>query len=144
MKDPSNPNRSLERLAGGASLLAGGIHGLVTPDHFAAWWGYGAFFLIAAMAQLVFGLLLVTNGINATDTGPNWRVWKRRAYILGLVGNLLIIGLYLVTRTSGIPVFGPEAGAVEEVGVLDVVSKIAELVVVVALAKLLTGRSFPA
>jgi hypothetical protein len=36
------------------------------------------------------------------------------------------LGLYLVTRTSGIPWFGPEAGTVEAVGAIDIVSKVLE------------------
>jgi hypothetical protein len=57
--------------------------------------------------------------------------------IAGIVGNSAIILLYLVTRTIGIPFFGPEAGEIEEVSLLDVGATVAEAMLVVALGVLL-------
>ena len=34
------------------SLVAGPVHLWVMPEHFEEWWGYGAFFFVAAAAQL--------------------------------------------------------------------------------------------
>jgi hypothetical protein len=51
-------------------------------------------------------------------------------YGAGIAGNVAIVALYVVSRTSGIPFFGPEAGTIEEVGAVDVVSKVAEAVAV--------------
>ena len=138
MAGPSRPglNRRLERFAGVLSLLAGSVHGLVTPAHFAEWWGYGLFFVFAATAQVLFGIALLTNAVNANDFGPRWLAMKRALAAAGIVGNLLIMGVYVVTRTVGIPWFGPEAGEVEAVGPVDLVSKGLELALVVALALL--------
>ena len=107
--------------AAGLSALAGFIHILVTPDHFEEWIGYGLFFLIASAAQLMYALLLLAHGAN------------RDLLLAGIIGNALIIGLWLVTRTIGIPFFGPEAGEVEAFGLLDNVSKIIEGALIVSL-----------
>lgn len=108
------------------SLLAALFHLWVMPGHFAEWWGYGAFFLVAAAAQALFALLVLR--------AP--QPWLLRA---GIVGNLAIIALWVVTRTVGVPVFGPHAGEVEAVGRLDVASKLAEAALVAVLAILLFG-----
>ena len=80
--------------AAALSLLAALIHLWVTPEHFEEWWGYGAFFLVAALAQALYAPLVV--------------VWPTRIVLLaGIAGNLAIVVLYLLTRTVGIPLFGP-------------------------------------
>lgn len=101
--------------AAALSGVAGFIHILAAPDHFEEWLGYGLFFLIASSAQLVYVVLLLPHNS------------KRDVLWAGIIGNGLIIGLWLITRTLGIPFFGPEAGEVEPVGVLDSLSKITEL-----------------
>jgi hypothetical protein len=102
------------------SLLAALLHLWVTPEHFEEWWGYGAFFLVAGAAQILYApivLLLPT----------------RIVLLMGIVGHLTIVVLYLLTRTVGIPLFGPEAGEVEGVGFVDVCATVSELGIAVAL-----------
>ncbi len=130
--------RRAERAAAGLSWGAGAIHGLVAPDHFSEWWGYGLFFVAAALGQVMFGLLVWTRGIETTAS-RSWETVRRKVYVTGIAGNLAIIGMWIVSRTVGIPV-GPEAGVVEPLGVLDVVSKILEGVLIVVLALLLRRR----
>jgi hypothetical protein len=55
---------------------------------------------------------------------------------LGLVGNALIIAVYLASRTTGLPI-GPDAGSPEPAGGLDVVSTVLELALVAGCAALL-------
>jgi hypothetical protein len=105
------------------SLIAGLIHLWVMPEHFEEWWGYGAFFLVAAVAQLVYVPLLVRS--------PN-----RTVLVLGIAGNSAIVLLYLLTRVVGIPLFGPEAGEVEGVGIIDLCATSSEAAIVVALGAL--------
>jgi hypothetical protein len=106
------------------SLLAALIHLWVIPEHFEEWWGYGAFFLISAVAQGAYSAALLR--------------WPRRTLLLlGIGGNVSIIVLYLLTRTVGIPFFGPHAGEVEGVGVADLFATTSELALVVALLGLL-------
>ena len=68
------------------SMVAALIHLWVTPEHFEEWWGYGTFFLVAAIAQGAFGVALL-------------RRPRRLLLLLGLGGNVSIVALYLVTRT---------------------------------------------
>ena len=79
------------------SLMAALVHLWVTPEHFEQWWGYGAFFLVAGAAQVLYTPLVLL-------------LPTRIVLLLGIAGNLAIVVLYLLTRTVGIPVFGPEAG----------------------------------
>ena len=126
---PPRPVRVLYAAAA-LSLLAALIHLWVTPEHFEEWWGYGAFFLIAALAQALYAPLLVRR--------PNGTV-----LVLGIAGNLAIVLLYLLTRTLGIPFFGPEAGEVEGVGVADACATASELGLVVALGAALLRDATP-
>jgi hypothetical protein len=57
-------------------------------------------------------------------------------YAVGALGNVGILALYVLTRTVGIPL-GPSSGAIEPVGVIDVVAKTSEVLAVVALVVLL-------
>ena len=111
------------------SLLAALIHLWVMPEHFEEWWGYGTFFLVSAFAQGLYA--------------PGLLRWPNRAILLaGVAGNLAIVILWLVTRTSGIPLFGPHAGEVEEVGVMDLVCTFAEVGIIAGLG-VLTMRDLP-
>ena len=106
------------------SLIAGLIHLWVTHEHFEEWWGYGAFFLVAAVAQVSYVPLLLR--------------WPgRTVFVVGLAGNSAIILLYLLTRVVGIPLFGPEAGEVEGVGVIDVCATVSEATGAIAIGALL-------
>ena len=111
------------------SVLAALTHLWVTLEHFEEWWGYGAFFLSAAIGQGAFGAVLLR--------------WPRRPLLLlGVVGNLSIVILYLVTRTVGVPIFGPQAGEVEGVGATDLCATVSELAIVLGVgAVLLQGIS---
>jgi hypothetical protein len=113
------------------SVAAGIIHLYFMPEHFEEWFGYGLFFLMAAAAQLVYAVLLLTRTVD------------RNLALAGIVGNGLIIGLYVVTRTLGVPFFGPEAGEVEPVGALDALSKIIELALIGCLVLILRRRRSP-
>jgi len=106
--------------AAALSLLAALIHLWATPEHFEEWWGYGAFFLVAALAQVLYAPLVLA--------------WPTRMVLLGgIAGSLAIVALYLLTRTVGIPLFGPGAGEVEGVGFMDLCATASEVGIAVAL-----------
>ena len=111
------------RTAAALSLLAAAIHLWVAPEHFEEWWGYGAFFVVLAVAQGLYALGLLR--------------WPTRSILLlGAAGNLAVAILWLVTRTTGVPLLGPHAGEVEGVGVLDLACTLGEVGIVVGLGTL--------
>ncbi|MDP9352839.1 MAG: hypothetical protein M3P51_15055 [Chloroflexota bacterium] len=119
--------RNVGILAGTAaalSLATALIHISVTLEHFLQWWGYGLFFLLTGVAQAALSLVLVRS------PRPGWLV-------LGVLGNVGLILLWALTRTLGIPLFGPEAGEVEAMGALDLTAKVVEVVLVALLLLLL-------
>ena len=113
--------------AAALSLVAALIHLWVMPEHFGEWWGYGAFFLASAAAQVLYVPLLLR--------WPNPTI-----LLIGVGGNLAIVSLYLLTRTVGIPLFGPHAGDVEAAGFMDLCATTSELGIAAALGAVLLRR----
>lgn len=135
--------RRLRHWAAGLSIAAALVHGAVTPEHLSEWWGYGLFFFVAAIAQGLYGLALLLEPWRWDETGgirEDGDRYSRSVYLLGAAGNAVIIGLYVVTRTVGIPFFGPEAGEVEPVTPISLVSKMIELAVIGCLIALLRSK----
>ena len=82
-------------LAGALAVVAAGVHMLVTPEHLAAWWGYGAFFIVITNVEIaIVGLLVIKPSTWAVQVA----IWTTLATLL----------MYLVSRTAGIPL-GPDA-----------------------------------
>jgi hypothetical protein len=96
-QDKMSQGRILYPAAALLSVVAALAHLWAMPEHFREWWGYGAFFLVVALAQGLYGLGLLR--------------WPSRAlFVAGLAGNLAVLGLFGVVHTRGIPFFGPHAG----------------------------------
>jgi hypothetical protein len=132
---PRNPTPSSDRRA--ATLLplvalagagAAGVHFVVMPEHFEEATIYGLFFLFAATSQLLYSAWLLVRP-------------SRSLLAVGAVGNIVIVGLWLVTRLVGIPL-GPGAGTTEEFGGLDLLATGFELTVVIG-AIILIRRRLP-
>ncbi len=126
--------RGFEKAAATLSCFSGALHAMAGPEHVEEWWAYGLFFYGAAVAQVSFGLALLTQGIEGWG---GWTMVRLRVYEAGILGNVTIIGLWVVTRTVGVPV-GPQAFEPEGLGVLDVTSKAAEVILVGLLVHLRT------
>jgi hypothetical protein len=107
------------------SVVAAVIHFAVTPEHFEEYLLFGVFFLVLGAFQLVWGVL------------APWRPWPAMLWA-GLVVNVGVIVIWIVTRTSGLPI-GPEAGEAEEIHLLDGLATAAELLIVLGSAWLLAG-----
>jgi hypothetical protein len=105
-------------LAASASAGAAAIHYAVIAEHFEEWWGLGLFFVMSAIAQLVWAVLVLT-------TRSELLVW------LGVVGNAAIVVLWILTRAVGTLV-GPEPATPEPIGLADSVASAFELTIVVA------------
>ena len=110
----------------GLSGLAAGIHLTVAPEHFDEWWGYGAFFVLAAVGECALA--------GALALRP--RSWVVQAAIWSSLATML---MYVVSRTLGVP-FGPEAGSVEPAELPGLAATAAEGALVLVLCRLLAGR----
>jgi cytochrome c biogenesis protein CcdA len=119
----------LYAVAGLLALTSAAVHFILAPGHFQEWIGYGAFFLIVASLQTLYGL-----GLLARDARLAVSLWY---LVAGILGTLLVMEAYAVTRTVGIPLLGPHAGHVEEFATIDVLSKVVELGLVATLAAML-------
>jgi hypothetical protein len=134
--------RRVERVVGVCVIVSGSAHGLVTQQHFQEWWGYGVFFLATAICLVGFGLALITDAIDPRYMPGDVNRLRRLMYTAGVIGIVSILGLYALTRTTGIPL-GPGSGSVESVGAIDLVAKSTEVLAVAGLVVLLvkTGRA---
>ena len=99
------------------SVGAAVIHFVVIPGHWDEYWGQGLFFVVAAVAQLL------------------WAVWiivapSRLVYLAGAAGNAAIVVMWIVTRTAGVPA-GPGGGEAEAVELADTLATLFEVILVV-------------
>lgn len=84
------------------------IHFAVLGEHWREWWGYGLIFGVAAWLQLAWAAAVVARP-------------SRKLVVAGAVGNLAIAAMWVMTRTSGVPL-GPEAGEAESTTLIDAVA----------------------
>lgn len=149
MNDPDErPGRGsvLVRWAAILSIAASMVHGLNVQEHLAEWWGYGLFFLFAAAGQFVYGLILIVQPWNYDENGGrrDGGRYARHFYRAGMAVNTVLILLYLITRTVGIPFLGPSAGQTEPFTPVGVATKLIEAALLIVLAKLVRrDRSIP-
>ena len=116
---------ALALLSAGAAV----IHFAVIPGHWDEYWGQGLFFIVAAVAQLLWALWVVI--------APS-----RLIYLAGAAGNAAIVAMWIVTRTAGIPA-GPGSGEPEPVEFGDTLATAFEVILVVgalALARTVVTR----
>lgn len=106
---------------------AGAVHLAVMPEHLVEYVPFGLFFLVVAVVQIA--------------VAPTLLVRPSRRLAVGVaLGSVALVGLWLVSRTTGLPV-GPEPWRPEEVGVPDVTCVLLEIVgAIVALALAIRGR----
>jgi hypothetical protein len=113
---------TLLRFAALSSAAAAAVHAVVMPEHFDESTLYGCFFLVTAIAQFGYAGLIL------------WRP-SRALLAAGLVANVAVVGLWLMTRLVAIPL-GPAAGSREHFGGLDVLASSFEALFVVLAAVL--------
>ena len=121
-------------LAAALSVAASLVHLWAAPQIYVdlwgygtpLWWGYPALYALIAAFQGLYGVVLLR-----WPTQP--------VFMVGLAGALAAILLYVATRTVGVP-FGPTAGRVEEMGLLDLLGTAAAVGVVVSLLAVLQRR----
>lgn len=99
------------------SFSAALVHAAVMPDHFEQSLIYGYFFLIASLSQLIFGALILIH--------PSRQLVKA-----GITASALMIVLWLVSRTLGVPI-GPDNGGTEPFGLLDTLASTYEAALII-------------
>ncbi len=112
--------------AAAASAAAGVIHLAAVPEHWGTYRAAGVFFIAIGTFQVLWGTLVLGRP-------------SRALYATGAAAALLTIGLWAVSRTTGIP-FGPFAGVPEPVGRADVIATVLEEVTVVAIILLASAH----
>ncbi|NYH77505.1 hypothetical protein FHR84_000819 [Actinopolyspora biskrensis] len=108
-----------------ASIGAATVHAAVAVDHWIVWWGYGLQFVLAAIAQLGWGITAALRD-NRALVGS------------GVALQAVLVAAWAVTRTFGQPI-GPAAGAAEPVGLPGTLTVLLEIVAVVGLLGTLAG-----
>ena len=103
------------------------IHFAVIAPHFHEYWLFGLFFAVVGWLQIGWAV-----GVIAAPS--------RGLYLAGVIGSLLLIVLWINSRTTGIPI-GPEPWTPERVGLADVLSTIFEASVVLGGWALLWSES---
>lgn len=119
---------SKQLLANAAAILslgAAAIHFGVAPSHFAEHPAFLAAFVVMGVLQIGWAMALRERP-------------TRGVLLAGAALNAVIVILWLVTRTTGLP-FGPDAGTPESVGVPDATATAFELIVVALSVSLLNG-----
>jgi hypothetical protein len=109
-----------------AGAGAAAVHLVVMPEHFEEATIYGLFFAVTATVQLTYSAWLLLRP-------------SRPLLAVGAVGNLAIVGLWLLTRLVGIPL-GPGAGTTETFGGLDVLAAVFELTMALGAIALIRRR----
>ena len=98
--------RAALRLAlGAAAIGAGFIHLSVAPEHLTEYLPLGIGFVAAGVLQVGWGAAIATRD-------------SRRLLLAGAAGSLLFVGVYVLSRTTGLPL-GPEAFEPEAFGAAD-------------------------
>jgi hypothetical protein len=116
--------------AAAASFAAALVHGSVIAVHFREFWLFGLFFAVVTPLQVAWSIFAAH------------RPDRRRLLWAGAIGNAAVIGIWLVSRTSGLPV-GPEPWQAEAVAWKDLLATYDEAAVVMLCALLLARRAVP-
>jgi hypothetical protein len=96
------------------SWAAGVIHVVAAIGHLSEYVPYAVAFELLASAQLVWGFAL-------------YRAPSARPLSAGAIVNVLVVAVWIASRTSGLPI-GPEAWRAEDIGALDAICSADEVV----------------
>ena len=127
------PDRALLQRAVVASALVGSalIHGSVAGDHFGEWLPAGVFFLGIQLVELLLALLAMY-------------LWGRRVATFVVITGVGTVVVWLISRTTGMPIGPADFRVPEPVGLTDVICGVLELVSVAAAAPALLRSTKPA
>ena len=105
-------------LVAGLAFMGGLIHIGAAVDHFDAFPLYTFVFGVLAIVQFVWAAMIVRRS-------------SPRVLLVGCAFNVGVIGLWVASRTIGVPI-APRAWVPETVGVADLVETVGEIVIVIA------------
>ena len=121
----STENITVRYLAAALAFTSQVIHLWILPETFVVTLLPGLFFLFVGIAQGLLGVSLLFESSR----------WTLR---LGILFNLLIVALWIITRVVSLPVITGLAQS--PVGLLGIGATVAEITLVVLLLKLLTSK----
>ena len=116
------------------SISAGIIHLLLIQEHMKEAFMWGVFFLITGIAQLIFGIIIIIMG------GKLSPINKSILYYFGIVGNTLLVGIFVLVRLIT-PPFTSEGAPINELEPNGIITIIIEILLVVLLAYLLKSTN---
>jgi hypothetical protein len=114
-------------VACGLAWAAGLIHVVAAIQHVDEYVLFAVFFALLAPAQFAWGTAL-------------YRRPGRRLLLIGAIGSLLVVALWVASRTTGLPL-GPEAWTPEPVGPVDAIASADELALALVAVMQLVQRS---
>jgi hypothetical protein len=123
---PSPARTHLVPLLGLIAFLSGvstWVHAAAIRPHLEEYRPFGLFFIVITVLQVAWTLAIVVRP-------------SRRLYVVGAIRNAAIVVLWLVSRTTGLPI-GPEPWAAEAIGRADLLATGCELVAAVGCVLLL-------
>ncbi len=106
---------------------AGAIHAKAFVEHAGHYWLFGVFFAVLAYAQVGWAIWVYRH--------PREVRWLRPV----AVGSLAVIGVWVLSRTAGLPI-GPWAGRAEPVRAADAAASLNELVLAGVILAMLHPR----
>jgi uncharacterized membrane protein YsdA (DUF1294 family) len=109
------------------SIAAGVIHARALFDHATHYWLFGVLFGVLTYAQVLWGVLVYR------------RPEDRRWFMPAVVVSLGVLGVWLVSRTVGLPI-GPWAGRAEPFGIADIAASLDELLLTGVILAMLSPR----
>jgi hypothetical protein len=123
-RTPQHPHYALAALSAGAAA----IHFALAPAHFAESTALGAGFVVAAWFQLALAVVLVVRP-------------SRAALAAGAVGNTVVLGVWLLSRTLG--VWFINGGEPEAAAFVDMTAAALEAALVLGAVAVLSGYRVP-
>jgi hypothetical protein len=116
-------------LLAGVAFTGGLVHVGAAVDHFGEFPLYTLVFAGLATVQMAWAAMLV------------WRP-SHRVLLFGCAFNVAVIGLWIASRTSGVPI-APRAWVPEAVGVADVIDTASEAIAVITAISLVMSARLP-
>jgi hypothetical protein len=115
------------------SMSAGIIHLLLIQEHMEESIIWGISFLISGISQIIFGIVIIVSK-------RLYSINKPVLYYFGIVGNSLLIGIFVLVRLVT-PPFSSESAPINELEPNGIITIITEILLIVLLGYLIKSTS---